>query len=180
MVERYAVLVHPPQPSILSVPPTTTRYEPLRPSTVDDRDIAEAPFFAGRLPYCRPKPPSPPRPDNYTSLVCVEQNYRSATTIWRMGKSERRPFIRYRNNVATVIQRAAVCIDRQLDVYPRSLPIAAVRPVQHHAAPLHYNRRPAPADAAACFRRFYPSRRLIVAVAIQHSTTFDNADVSFR
>ena len=31
---------------------------------------------------------------------------------WRMGKSERRPFIRYRNNVATVIQRAAVCIDR--------------------------------------------------------------------
>ena len=60
---------------------------------------------------------------------------------WRMGKSERRPFIRYRNNVATVIQRAAVCIDRQLDAYPRSLPIAVVRPVQHPAA-LCLTRRP--------------------------------------
>ena len=78
---EYAALVHPPQPSIRSVPPTTTRYEPL-PTTVDDRDIAEAPFFAGRLPYCRPKPSPPPRPVNYTPPVCVEQNYRSATT-WR-------------------------------------------------------------------------------------------------
>ena len=82
-----------------------------------------------------------------------------------MGKSERRPFIRYRNNVATVIQRAAVCIDRQLDAYPRSLPIAVVQPVQHHAVPLRFTRRPPPPDAAEYFRRFYPSRRLIVAAA---------------
>ena len=77
---EYAALVHPSQPSIRSVPPRhVARYEPL-PTTVDDRDIAEAPFFAGRLLYCRPKPPSPRRPVSYTSSVCVEQSYRSAST----------------------------------------------------------------------------------------------------
>jgi len=123
----------------VAVRPTATRYEPL-PSTVDDRDITEAPFFVGRLPYCRPKP-SPRRPVSYTSPVCVEQNYRSATT-WRMGKSERRPFICCRNNVATVI-RAAVCIAHDTTPYPRSPPTIAVRPVQHPAA-LCLTRRPPP------------------------------------
>ena len=116
-----------------------SKSDPLRASTstVDDRDIAEAPFFAGRLPYCRPKPSPPPRPVNYTPPVCVEQNYRSATT-WRMEN----PSIVHsccRNNVATVIQDPSS--HKPLHVliaYPSSLLIVAVRPAQHPAAALRF------------------------------------------
>ena len=100
-------------------------------------------------------------------------------TIWPMGKSERLPFIPRQKHVATVIQRfvvprAAVCIDRQLDAYPRSLPIAAVRPVQHHAA-LCLTRRPLlHRRHRAYFRRScYSRRRLLTNVVGQQSTILD-------
>jgi len=61
------------------------------------------------------------------------------------GKPELRPFIRCRNNVATVIQRPVVpqAADVLID-YSHSLLIVAVRPAQHPAAALRFTnaRRP--------------------------------------
>ena len=169
MVERYAVLVHPPQPSIRSVPSTATRYE-----------LYRLPSTTGTSPRRRSSPADHRivvqsrrrrHVQSATHIQFVSNRTTAVPVLRRMvpianmadGKPQHRPFICCRNNVATVIQRAAACIDR-LSEQPahRCRP---ARPASCSCPSLH--RRPPPLHV------FVVNSRLIVVVARQQSTILD-------